>query len=83
MGHTATSQRRVADGVIGELFDYGRSLRIEERAAFERILAKAKVHLGSISFASSYNTWALVMISILLEQEKQMMELEERCGQSS
>ncbi|MFH2021521.1 MAG: hypothetical protein ABIJ34_08980 [archaeon] len=83
MGHTATSQRQVSDAIIRELHEYGRSLRIEEMPAYERLLAKAKIHFGSISFVSSYNTWAFILVSILLEQEKEIMHLEEKCGRFS
>ncbi|MBU0758676.1 MAG: hypothetical protein KKF44_11515 [Nanoarchaeota archaeon] len=77
MGHTVLSQRQVVDGIIRELSDFGKTLRHEEREAFESLLSKIKLHIASISFACSYNTWALVLFSILLEQEKKLTEIEE------
>ena len=70
MGHTVTSQRIVVDTILQELKDYGKSLRQEEQEAFASLLSKVKKHISSISFSCSYNTWALVLFSILLEQEK-------------
>ena len=76
MGHTVASQRMIVDRILSELNEYRRSLRAEELAAFDRTLAKVKKHIGSISYATSYNTWALVLFSILLEQEMELMRLE-------
>jgi hypothetical protein len=74
MGHTVASQRQVVDTILSELRDYRKSLRHDELAAFDSALDKVKKHIGSISFACSYNTWALVLFSIILEQEKEMMK---------
>jgi len=70
MGHTVASQRIIVDTVLQELRDYGKSLREEELIAFQSLLNKVKKHIGSISYSCSYNTWALILFSILLEQEK-------------
>ncbi len=74
MGHTVASQRIVVDRIMGELLDYRKSLRKEDHAAFDRALDKVKLHIGSISYASSYQAWALVLFSIILEQEKELMK---------
>ena len=75
MGHTSTSQRIIADTVLSELKEYGRSLRQEDMMAFESAMAKMKKHIASVSFACSYNTWALVLFSIILEQEKEIYHM--------
>jgi len=87
MGHTTTSQRRAADTIIGELLLYGRSLRAEDAAIYERIVKDAFKHLGSISYVSSVDPWAFVLVSILFEQDKRIHSLENerlahRCIQS-
>ena len=71
MGHTVSTQRQVVEGIIKELRDYGRSLRAEDQLAFERLIAKVQLHISNISFTSSYNAWAFVLFSIMLEQEKE------------
>ncbi|MBN1502456.1 hypothetical protein JW930_02850 [Candidatus Woesearchaeota archaeon] len=76
MGHTVSSQRIVVDTILQELMDYGKSLREDEKDAFTTLLAKVKRHISSISFACSYNTWALILFSILLEHEKELMKNE-------
>jgi hypothetical protein len=73
MGHTVSSQRIVVERIMSELMDFRKSLRKEDRPAFDRALDKVKLHIGSISYASSYQTWALVLFSIILEQEKEIM----------
>ena len=76
VGHTVASQRIVVDTILHELKDYGKSLRQDELIAYQRLLNKVKKHIANISFACSYNTWALVLFSILLEQEKELIENE-------
>ena len=76
MGHTVASQRIVVDRILSELLEYRKSLRKEDWPAFDKALDKVKLHIGSISYASSYQTWALVLFSIILEQEKELMEKE-------
>ena len=76
MGHTVTSQRQVVEKILGELNDYGRSLRDEDREAFLSLLSKAKKHIASVSFSCSYNTWALVLFSMMLEMEKERINVK-------
>ncbi|MBI5872037.1 hypothetical protein HZB88_03040 [archaeon] len=74
MGHTNSSQRMVAETILSELKDFGRSLRADEKEAFDRLMAKAVLHLGNITYTSSYNTWAILLFSILLEMEKDKID---------
>lgn len=76
MGTTVTSQRIITESILSELRDYGCVLRKDERTVFEEMLKKPYLHFGSISNASSINAWALIIMSILLEQEKRIRTLE-------
>lgn len=76
MGHTVASQRIVVDRILAELGQYRKSLRQEDQEACDRALNKIKIHISSISYASSYQTWALVLFSIILEHEKELMKDE-------
>ena len=78
MGHTVKSQRQVVDRILKELNDYGRSLRKENKPYYDSLLAKVKKHFGNIGYACSYNTWALVLFSIMLEQEKEIERLKKQ-----
>ena len=71
MGHTVPSQRRVVEDVVSVLERYKDSLREEEREILDEFIEDAYQHMGSVSYANSYHTWALVLVSIMLEREKQ------------
>lgn len=76
MGHTAYSQRIVTDSLLKELADYGKALRADERYLYTQMLKEPLKHFGSISNASSLHTWALLLLSIILEQQKKLHSLE-------
>ena len=71
MGHTNRSQRIVIDSIVSELNDFKRSLREEDKPAYDRLLKKLKKHYSNISYTCSYNTWAIVLFSIMLEMENE------------
>ena len=70
MGNTVLSQRIVADLIIKELNEYGKSLRGKDREIFNRLLKEPLKHIGSISYANSMHAWAFLIISMLIEMEK-------------
>jgi hypothetical protein len=76
MGHTITSQRMMTDTILKELEAYGKSLGSKERELYLKMLKQPLKHLGSITNASSYHVWAFILLSILIEQEKKIMELK-------
>jgi hypothetical protein len=75
MGHTVWSQRIAVDVMLGELGCYGKALREEDRLVYEALLKEPLKHIGSITYASSFHVWAFLLLSILLEQEKKIVEL--------
>lgn len=72
MGHTVQSQRMVIDMVLSELAGFSKALRKDERLVLEKLLKEPLKHIGSISNASSVDVWALILLSILIEQEKRL-----------
>jgi hypothetical protein len=76
MGHTVSGSRVVSDFVLEELRSYGRALRQYDRQVYENVLKQAFKHYGTISYASSIHAWAFLLLSILLEQEKRIKQLE-------
>lgn len=76
MGHTTASQRQQVDRLLSELKDYARALRPEERVLLERLLREPLKHVGAIANASSFHTWAFLLLSIMIEQERRIAELE-------
>lgn len=77
MGHTVLSQRIVIDIILKELKDYGKSLRKDDYIIYEQLLKKTFKHISNISYTSSINVWALILLSIILEQEKKIKEIED------
>jgi hypothetical protein len=43
MGRTVPSFRMLLEGIIGELSDFRRALRGEDRAAFDSLMNKARI----------------------------------------
>jgi hypothetical protein len=76
MGHTVSSPRIVIETILRELKDYGKALRESDRQAYERMLAMPLKHIGTMSYASSLDVWALILLSICLEQQKKLEYLE-------
>lgn len=70
MGHTVPSQRRVVEDIVSVLERYKDSLREEEREIVDEFIEDAYQHMGSVSYGNSYHTWALVLVSVMLEREK-------------
>jgi hypothetical protein len=76
MGHTVQSQRQVHDLLLEELRQYGKSLYKEDQNAFNSIMQYSLKRIGSISYTSSFHVWAFILISIMIEQEKKIQELQ-------
>jgi len=66
----------VLDQIVNELKQYSKALRQEDRVIFEKILKQSFKHYGSISYANSFHAWAILLLSILVEQEKKIQKLE-------
>jgi hypothetical protein len=60
------------DIIMGELKDYGKALRSEDREILEELLKKVYAHYGAISFANSMHAWAFLILSIMIEKEKEV-----------
>ncbi|MCB9362808.1 hypothetical protein H6504_05205 [Candidatus Woesearchaeota archaeon] len=83
MGHTVTSQRIVIDTIIQELKDYAKALREEDRVILEDLLQQAYKHMGAISYACSMHTWALLLLTIMMEEKKHGIHRCVSCRQQS
>jgi len=77
MGHTVWSQRIVCDVLLGELKSFGKALRKEDRDVFESLLKIPLKHFGAISYADSFHAWAFLLLTIALEQEKRLRQMED------
>jgi hypothetical protein len=80
MGHTVWSQRIVTDIMLGELKKFAAALDARDRETYLRLLKEPLKHLGSISNAASSHTWAFLLLSTIVEQQKRIERLEDEVG---
>jgi len=76
MGRTVPSYRMLLEGIIGELSDFRRALRGEDRIAFDTLMNKARVHASSCTVVPTLDPMHAIFLSILVEQEKEINSLK-------
>ena len=59
---------------------FRRALRAKDREAFDSVMNKARLHASSSSFMVDADPIEAVIMSVLVEQEKELMELRRRLG---
>ncbi len=77
MGRTVPSFRVLLEEIIVELSIFRRALRGEDKAAFDRLMNKARKHASSCTVAPTLDPMDAVFLSILIEQEKELNSLRE------
>jgi hypothetical protein len=75
MGHTVSSQRRVIEELNRTLQEYRRGLRAEDKKRFDELTSIPFTATASLTSASSIHTWALYLLTIILEHEKELESL--------
>jgi len=77
MGRTVPSFRVLLEELILELSVFRRALRGEDRTAFDSLMNKARVHASSCAVAPTLNSMHALFLSVLVEQEKELILLRE------
>ncbi len=77
MGRTVPSFRVLLEDIITELSVFRRALHGEDKAAFDSIMNKARKHSSSCTVAPTLDPMGAVLLSILVEQEKELISLRE------
>ena len=77
MGRTVPSFRMLLDSIIMELGDFRRALRQRDRQVFDRIMDMAREHASASTVAAAIDPMDTIVLSILIEQQKQIDNLEE------
>ena len=77
MGRTVPTFRNVIESFGLEWNDFKRALRSLDREAFEDLINHARRHAAAGSNMSNPNPFEPVVISILLEHEKELRKLRE------
>ncbi len=62
--------------ILSELHSYGKALREDDRKVYDDMLKRSLKKIGPISYASSIDVWAFILLSIILEQEKEIRGLK-------
>lgn len=63
--------------------DFRRALRKEDREAFDSLLNNARVHASASTYAISLDPVESALLSMLLEHEKELLELKKRLNARS
>ncbi len=75
MGRTVPSFRMLLEGIIEDLSVFRRALRGEDKIAFDSLMNKARAHASSCTVAPMLEPMDAVFLSILVEQEKEIIAL--------
>jgi hypothetical protein len=77
MGRTVPSFRMLLEEIIMELSVFRRALRGEDKMAFDSIMNKARQHASSCTVTPMLEPMDAVLLSILVEQEKEIISLRQ------
>lgn len=81
MGRTVPTYRTVLENLIEEWQVFRRALRKEDKEAFDRLMEKARMHASAASYDARTDPVESLIISILLEQEKELGELRKKIAE--
>lgn len=76
MGRTVPTYRMVLEQVIKRWDNFRRALRKGDREAFDRMMNKARMHSSSSNFNVQIDPTESMLMSIILEQEKEIDSLK-------
>lgn len=80
MGRTVPTYRRTLESIVREWGEFRRALGREDREAFDRVIARARRHSSASSYAALCDPLEAALLSILLEQEKEIQALRKGDG---
>ena len=78
MGRTVVSYRQAVEGEIASWDGFKKALRARDAEAFDKMMNACRLHASAGSMATRPILFEAVVMSILLEQEKTLMELAEK-----
>ena len=76
MGKTVPTYRNQLEAEVRELLPFRRALREDERALFDGLINHARSHSAEGSFTAHSDPIVPFFLSILLEQERRIRELD-------
>ena len=78
MGRTVPTYRMASESLFQSWSDYRRALSQEDREAFDRLSDKVRMHASACSVAAFLDPLEGALLSILLEQEKELERLRKK-----
>ena len=81
MGRTVATYRQRLQTIIQEWNGFKKALRREDRERFEKLLRMAQRHASAASYQPRTDPMDSVVLSILLEMEKEIEALQERVSE--
>ncbi|HNX47070.1 MAG TPA: hypothetical protein PLC39_00915 [Methanomassiliicoccales archaeon] len=78
MGRTVPTYRMASETLFQSWSDFRRALSQEDRAAFDRLSDKVRLHASACSIAAFLDPLEGALLSILLEQEKELERLRKK-----
>lgn len=78
MGRTVPSFRYHLEDIISELQTFRRALHGEDKIAFDNLIEKARKHTSSCSIVPTLDPLNCILLSILIEQQKELKTLKEK-----
>ncbi len=78
MGRTVPTYRMASESLFQSWSDYRRALSQEDREAFDRLSDKVRLHASACSVAAFLDPLEGALLSILLEQEKELERLRKK-----
>jgi hypothetical protein len=76
MGRTVPTYRLTLESIIQGWNDYRRALTKEDREVFDTMVNRARAHASASTFAAFADPLEGALLSILLEQEKEILRLK-------
>ena len=78
MGRTVPTYRMASESLFQSWSDFRRALPQEDRVAFDRLSDKVRLHASACSVAAFLDPLEGALLSILLEQEKELERLRKK-----
>lgn len=82
MGRTVPSFRVLLESIVLDLATFRRALRGEDRGAFDIIMNMARKHASSSTVTPMLDPMDSMFLSILIEQQKEIIRLQEALNAS-
>ena len=82
MGRTVATFHQLIEQARARFARYRRALRREDQRVFDELFARVHYYVASCSYEMPWNPLEAIFLTLLLDQQKQIHQLEERVRDS-